>query len=834
MKKRILSLIAVILAAVMCAACMSGCKPAAQTEFNAEEMIAGFKTNPTTVSGTWVQDFKLDVNSDNESFKSFAMDLKATVDFAMDLTAGNVYYYAKRTTDAGDSFEEIVTKADGKYFYKSTAANAVELADEAAALAKIESAFKAITTEKSGWLDLDAFLYNDSWVSNYIMLGSTNVPTTSKSYFTYTYDKTAEGGLKLDLDAKYVGYTGDSGIVDVGTNDTMTGSKLAIVTNEQGHILSMNQTVNNYIEFNITNPPIPLLYTGTRTLTASYGAVTPKTLEDVAMTATTGTVTITKDANVLKTELFDFNYGTMNFGETKSEITAGNFVALKITCGAGYDVESVLVNGVEATNMNGYYCHMTPVEAGGSYEVVITTKLVAEGPIVTTATVTVEAADGITYELYDFDYGTMGFNPTTSEVEQGHFIAVKITSEGEVSVKVDGNDATFINGYYCYMKSVEAGKSYALTITEAGETPDPGTTKGTATVEAAEGITYELYDFDYATFAFVATEGEIEQGHYIAIKITSEGEVAVKVDGNDAQFINGYYCYMQSVKAGQSYAVTITSVGGTVTPDPGTTKGTANVTASEGVTYELYDFDYATFGFTPTTGEVEAGHFIAVKITSEGEVTVMVNGVEATNMNGYYCYMTPVAAGEVYEVTITAAGQEPSTKGTVTVTASEGVTYELYDFDYATFGFTPTTGEVEAGHFIAVKVTSEGEVTVMVNGVEATNMNGYYCYMTPVAAGEAYEVTITAAAASTKGTVTVNAAEGITYELYDFDYATFGFTPTTGEVEAGHFIAVKITSEGAVTVLVNGVEATNMNGYYCYMVPVAAGEAYEVVITPAG
>ncbi len=737
MKKRILSLIAVILVVAMCAACT----PAFTAE-NAAEMIAGFKTNPTTVSGSWVQDFKLDVDSENESFKSFAMDLKATVDFAMDLTAGNVYYYAKRTTDAGDVFEEIVTKADGKYYYKSTAASAVELADETAAVARIESAFKAITTQKAGWLDMNAFLYNDTWVSNYIMLGSTNVPTSEGRNYAYTYEK-ADDGLKIDIDAKYVGYTGDSGIVDVGTNDTLTGSQISIVTNGQGHILSMNQTISNYIEFNITNPPIPLLYTGTRTLTASYGAVTPKTLDDVAMTATTGTVNITKDANVLKTELFDFNYGTMNFGQTKNTVTQGNFVALKITCGAGYDVESVLVNGVEATNMNGYYCHMTPVEAGGTYDVVITTKLVAEGPIVTTGTVTVEAADGISYELYDFDYGTMGFNPTTGEIEQGHFIAVKITSEGEVSVKVDGNDATFINGYYCYMKSVEAGKSYALTITAAGETVDPGTTKGTATVEAAEGITYELYDFDYATFAFVPTEGEIEQGHYIAIKVTSEGEVAVKVDGNDAQFINGYYCYMQSVKAGQSYAVTITAVGGTVTPDPGTTKGTANVTASEGVTYELYDFDYATFAFVPTTGEVEQGHFIAVKVTSEGEVTVMVNGVEATNMNGYYCYMTPVAAGEVYEVTITAAAA--STKGTVTVNAAEGITYELYDFDYATFGFAPTTGEVEAGHFIAIKITSEGNVSVKVNGADATFMNGYYCFMTPVAAGEAYEVVITVA-----------------------------------------------------------------------------------------
>ncbi len=649
MKKRISAMIALVLVAVLCAACMTGCNPNEQPSFNAEEMISSFKTNPTTVSGTWIQDFKLDVDSDNESFKSFATDLKATVDFAIDLTAGNVYYYAKRVTDAGDSFEEIVAKAEGKYYYKSSSCNATELASEEAAIAKIGEAFKAVTNEKAGWLDLNAFLYNDAWVSNYIMLGSTNVPTTSKNYFAYTYDKTAEGGLKIDLDAKYVGYTGDSGIVDVGTNATMTGSKIAIETNDKGHILSLSQTVNNYIEFNITNPPIPLLYTGTRTLTASYGAVTAKTLDDVAMTATTGTVTINKDANVLKTELFDFNYGTMNFGETKNTVTQGNFVALKITCGAGYEVDTVKVNGVDATNMNGYYCHMAPVEAGGSYEVVITTKQSGDGPVDVNATVTVEAADGISYELYDFKYDGMVFTPSEGKVEQGHFIAVKITSEGEVSVKVDGNDAQFINGYYCYMKSVEAGKSYAVTITAAGgNTEDPGTTKATANV-TANGVAYELYDFKYDGFVFTPSEGEIEQGHFIAIKITGEGEVSVKVDGNDAQFINGYYCYMTPVKAGQSYQVTITAAGA-----PASDKATVTVSAPEGITYELYDFDLATFAFTPSEGEIAAGHYIAIKITS-GEATVTVNGEATAPQGGYLCYMKACEAGASYEVVITLA-----------------------------------------------------------------------------------------------------------------------------------------------------------------------------------
>ncbi len=645
MKKRILSMIAVVLAVVMCmTACSSGFTPE-----KAAEKIAGFTAAPTTVSGTWEQDFQLNVNSDNASFQAFAQDLKATVAFELNLAAGNVYYYAKRTTDAGDSFEEIVVQAEGKYYYKSSTLNPVELASEEAALEKIAASFKAITTEKAGWLDLDAFLYDDTWVSDYIMLGSTNVPTSAGNYFAYTYDKAEEDGLKIDIDAKYVGYTGDSGIVDVGTNDTYTGSKIALVTNAQGHILSATQTMNNYIEFNITNPPIPLQYTGTRTLTAAYGAVTAKTLDDVAMTATTGTVAISKDANVQKVELFDFNYGTMNFGETKNSVTEGNFVALAVTCGAGYEVDTVKVNGEDATFMNGYYCHMTPVAAGDYYEVSIATKAAAEAPATTKATATVTAAEGITYELYDFDYGTFAFVATEGEIEQGHYIAIKLAEGVEAAVKVDGNDAQFINGYYCYMQSVVAGQSYAVTIGEVEAAAPTDATVATATVEAAEGITYELYDFDYATMAFVPSEGEIADGHYIAVKITSEGEASVKVDGNDAQFINGYYCYMQSVKAGQSYAVTIAGV---EAAPADATVATATVEAAEGITYELFDFDYATMAFTPSEGEIADGHFIAIKLADGVEAAVKVDGNDAQFINGYYCYMQAAKAGQSYAVTI--------------------------------------------------------------------------------------------------------------------------------------------------------------------------------------
>ncbi len=566
MKKRMSVLLAVLAMTVMTtlglAACGGGNNSAKFTEEDAATMIAGFSSGPVTVSGTWEQDYKLAVNSDNTSFKAFEQDLKATVKFDLDLTAGNLYYYAKRTTDAGVNYEEMVAQEGGKYYYKTTLSNPAELESEAAALEKIRSAFKAVTTEKAGWVDADVFVYDNEWIADYIELGSTNVPTTSKKYFIYTYDKTEAGGLKLDLDAKYVGYTGDSGIVDVGTNDTHTGSLIKLETDSTGRVLSMTQSINNYLEFNISNPPVPLSYTGTRTLSASYGTVTRKALADVEMKATTGAVSVTADSGAAY-ELFDFDYPTMQFVPTTSEVAAGHYIAIKVTCAPGTEVDAVKVNGADAQNMNGYYCYMTPVAAGETYAANITVKATGEGPVVTKGTAAVQA-NGIAYELYDFDYATFAFVPTEGEIEQGHFIAIKITGmeivDGtEATVLVDGNAATYLNGYYCYMKSVAAGVNYEVTITAGGAaSPETSATGGTVTVQADNGITYVLYDFDLTTFKFVETTSEVAEGHYIAVKVTS-GDAEVTVNGNATAPQGGYLCYMTKVEAGKSYEVKITA-----------------------------------------------------------------------------------------------------------------------------------------------------------------------------------------------------------------------------------------------------------------------------------
>ncbi len=743
-----LAKLAVMMMTVMATMFLAACGNDLSAE-KAEEMIAGFKTEPTTVSGTWVQDFKLAVNSDNTSFKAFEQDIKATVEFAMDLTAGNLYYYAKRTTDTGITYEEIVAQDGGKYYYKNSSQNPVELASEAAALEKINSAFKAVTTEKAGWLDTKAFLYDSTWVADYIELGSTNVPTNNKNYFTYTYSKTEDGGLQVDLDAKYVGYTGDSGIVDVGTNDTMTGSKVIVSTNKSGHVLSLEQSMNNYIEFNISNPPVPLLYTGTRSLTASYDAVTRKTLADVEMTATAGTVSVTAGRGA-SYELFDFDYATMGFAATKSEILPGHFIAIKVTCADGTEVDAVTVNGEATQNMNGYYCYMTPVAAGNSYTAEITTKSTGDGPVVTTGTVTVNA-NGIGYELYDFDYSTFAFVPTESEVAEGHFIALKLTSlnivDGtEATVTVDGNAATYLNGYYCYMKSVVAGMSYAVEITEGGAAAGGETTggeeapaAGTVTVVADAGITYELYDFDVATQQPVPTESEVAAGHYIAVKVTG-GEGTVTVNGEATKSMGSFLCYMTAVEAGKAYEVKITANAAGGEEAPAATAGAVTVAADAGITYELYDFDVATFAFAATESEVAAGHYIAVKITA-GDATVTVNGNATVPQGGYLCYMTAVEAGKSYEVKITS--NAATVEGNVTVAAEEGLAYTLYDFDYATMGFAVTENVVAEGHFIAVKFAEGTDGVVTVNGEATQNMNGYYCYMKAVEAGKTYEVKIT-------------------------------------------------------------------------------------------
>lgn len=469
MKRKFLTIGGAVLAFALSATALFGCNSEKKPQFDAEETIKGFTSAPVSGSVTYKSKFELKVNSDNPGFQAFAKDIDDTVSIDYDLSAGNVYLYAKKTTKAGEVSEQLLIKEDGNYVLYSTSNPTVKIENESAAIETVKSSMNAFSRTTAGYVDTDAFLFTgQSWVQKYILLGSENIEAKGSS-FKYDYSETSDGGIKLDLNASYIGYYGDMGVFEFGIDETHTGSNVSVTTTKEGHITAFTQSFNNHLEMPIVNPPIPLDLTGSRSFTATYGSIEKKNSIERDQ------IRFGKDTGVKSVTCYDFVYGNFaTLAVPATKISENNFLAMKVEVNDGLEVDQVIVNGVPATNMNGYYCHMTPCASGTSFDVVITTKEAQKEVEGEGATITVGSVSGATVKTYDFNYGAFEGNfmaaaKEGTEVVPGHFAAFMVTApEGKEikSVQVNGEDCTsFGGGVYCYMAAVKGGETFTVTVT---------------------------------------------------------------------------------------------------------------------------------------------------------------------------------------------------------------------------------------------------------------------------------------------------------------------------------------------------------------------------------
>lgn len=532
-KKTFLAVCAVLASTAMCVG-LTACDNSDNNGgggLSAEEAatkIAGFTTSPNTVNATFKQTFKLDVNDDREGLDNFRKDVADTVELQIDYTAGNLYYYAKKTTKDNKVTEQLVVKEDTTYSYLTTTTAKQTLADEAAAKTKIDELLSSFTKANSGYIDGKAFVYSANWVHDYILLGSSSITGTEKSYFTYAYDKAEGDGLKIDMDMKYVGYYTDGGSSEIGTDATHTGAKASVTTNSKGYITSFSETMNNHLDMPIAEPPFPLDYTGTRSLTATYdGAITKKAAADIAQNLEPGTITVptvdhaTVVAGDLKVEGFVFTEGTT--------VEVGHYVAVKVTPENGYEVSKVTINGREATLMGVYYCiKEMPAESGAVYNVAVVVKKTGEEAPSTV--VNINKVEDAEIKLLGLDYSTMSYRD--GAVEPGEFICVQIIPKDETKnyiteVTLDGKPFTDMTAnwqkqgnkgmLFCYMDFTAENKGAAVANGIYDVTVSMKE-KATVNVNEVEGATVKIKGLNYGA-TMVYRDGEVAVGEFICVQI---------------------------------------------------------------------------------------------------------------------------------------------------------------------------------------------------------------------------------------------------------------------------------------------------------------------------
>ena len=576
MKKFIMKTIALVLLLAMTASVFAGCGEPKAPAFDAATTIAAFESAVnTTVKLTYVTNYMVDVVRPGEEgsggMDSFKRDVVATAEVEMDL-GEDLYIKVTKTRqdklieDAAVVTEEIMYKQDGKYFYQTSSAAAVEVADAAAKLAEI---FEAATYEQIGGLTLDALVYNATDKAYELKVIGLSETFIEEDLVDPTYAAGENGGIVVNYKPEYIGYRTDGGWSDFSNAEAGYAAEVEIVTNEKGFVTSMKENYNSAsLVFNIMSNPPTVTITGERSFTATYGeAITKAEGVDFAPSKA-----VYEEANggsfaVMTCAMGDF--GNLVPVENGGALEMGKIICIKPTANDGYEVASVIVNGSDApitdpANAGGFYCFN--VAPGNN-----TIEVLFKEAVATVGVVTVDNQTSYEYQLQSFTYAGAPSDYKVienGEIEPGNAIfgAIVIDSTKEVTVTVNGAETT-VNipagnvTFYCF--SVKTGGKYDVVITEKGAAPAGN---GIVTVTNNTSYEYQVQSFTYANGAptdyKVVDNGEIVPGDSIfgAIVISAETPVSVVVNGAATQInipANGVVFYCFAVKAGGEFVVEI-------------------------------------------------------------------------------------------------------------------------------------------------------------------------------------------------------------------------------------------------------------------------------------
>ena len=584
MKKIMTKTLAVVLALVLMATVFAGCgkteQPAPETQptaaaFDAAAAMAGFAAAvDTTVTLTYVTNYNVDVVRPGEEgsggMDSFKRDVVATAVVEMDLGAD---LYIKVTKTRQDKLieaeatktEEILYKKDGVYFYQTSSAAAVEVADPAAKLAEI---FETATYEQIGGLTLDALLYNSADKAYELKTFGLSDTFLEMDLVDPTYAAGTDGGIVVTYKPEYIGYRTDGGWSDFSNAEAGYAAEVEIVTDAKGYVTSMTEKYNSAsLVFNIMSNPPTVTITGERSFTAAYGAAITKA-ESVELAASKAVFEEANGGSFLVMTCAMGDFGNLVPVENGGALEMGKLICVKPTANEGYEIASVSVNGnaepiTAPANAGGFYCFNV---APGTNTIEVLFKEAEP----TNAVVTVDNKTEYEYQLQSFTYA--GAPTDYQVVENGEIVpgdaifgAIVIDSSKEVTVTVNGVETT-VNipagptTFYCF--AVKTGGAYDVVITEKGEAASGN---GIVTVTNNTEYEYQLQSFTYAgtpTDYKVIENGEIVPGDSIfgAIVISAETPVTVTVNGAATQInipANGVIFYCFAVKEGGAFDVVI-------------------------------------------------------------------------------------------------------------------------------------------------------------------------------------------------------------------------------------------------------------------------------------
>lgn len=188
---------------------------------------------------------------------------------------------------------------------------------------------------------------------------------------------------------------------------------------------------------------------------------------EVEFEATDGVVYSQVENGTFTVSSFDLNgQQPTNFENVTSGavVAAGKWLGVKCTPATGYEVDSVKINGTDASYMGGYYCAHV-VEGTTLYKVEVTFK--AEAGVVQIGTINVTNSSNVDYTLQSFVYGQNG--PTDYKVITDGKITVGNSSFGAIVIDAGTSVTVTVNGVATTINTPSNGKIfYCFAVKTAG------------------------------------------------------------------------------------------------------------------------------------------------------------------------------------------------------------------------------------------------------------------------------------------------------------------------------------------------------------------------------
>jgi hypothetical protein len=389
--------------------------------------------------------------------------------------------------------------------------------------------------------------------------------------------------------------------------------------------------------------------------------------------------------------------------------------------------------------------------------------------------------------------------------------AANFTIGGTASGLISGRSVTLLdkgtnaltvsaNGAFTFTTAIASGSAYKVTV---GTQPSGETctvTNGSGTVGSAN-VTNVAVACKANDYSVGGTSSGLITGRFATL--LDNGGSALKVAKN------GTFTFATKLASGTAYAVTIS-----VQPAGETcsvTAGTGTVVASNVTSVSL----------TCTPNSYKIGGTVS-GLVSGHSVTLLDNAANSlpVTANGAFTFTTALVSGTAYKVTV---GTQPTgeictvTKGTGTVVSANVTTVAV-----ACKANTYSIGGTVSG------LISGRSVTLLDNGVGALKVaaNGAFTFVTKLASGSPYDVTVSVPASGETCTVTNGSGTVAASNITNVAVACVPKTYTIGGTVSG------LLSGRSVTVLDNGGNAltATANGKFTFTTSLTSGATYAVTV----